>query len=164
MGKKTYRFCNLRKWKDFNKKQLTLHKIGVTSLLCAGPWAYLWLFMGCSVNSFLSMYKVYEGWGLQQRGPVDPPKENSCKFAPTAPIASKFRLGNTREFSFPFVIFLQEAFAPRVNQRLPMSANLFIWSHQENLGFNSTLHKWLKIAQITHARGGWQNTSRIDSP
>ena len=27
MGKKTYRFCNLRKWKDFNKKQLTLHKM-----------------------------------------------------------------------------------------------------------------------------------------
>ena len=32
MGKKTYRFCNLRKWKDFNKKQLTLLKMCVTSL------------------------------------------------------------------------------------------------------------------------------------
>ena len=30
-GKKTYRFCNLRKWKDFNKKQLTLPKMCVTS-------------------------------------------------------------------------------------------------------------------------------------
>ena len=132
MGKKTYRFCNLRKWKDFNKKQLTLHKMGVTFLLCAGPWAYLWLFMGCSVNSFLSMYKVYQGWGFQRSGPTDPPKENSCKFAPTAPIASKFRQSNTREFFFLFVIFLQDAFAPRANQRLPMSANLFIWSHQQN--------------------------------
>ena len=27
---KTYRFRNLRKWKDFNKKQLTLHKMCVT--------------------------------------------------------------------------------------------------------------------------------------
>ena len=41
MGKKTYRFCNLRKWKDFNKKQLTLLKMCVTSLLC-GPRADLW--------------------------------------------------------------------------------------------------------------------------
>ena len=165
-GKKTYRFCNLQKWKDFNKKQLTLHKMGVTSLLCAGPWAYfnLWLFMGCSVKSFLSMYKFYQVWGLQQSSPTDPPKENSCKFAPTAPIASKFLLGNTWEFFFPFVIFLQDAFAPRVNQRLPMSSNHFIWSHQQNLGLNSALPKWLKIAQITHAWGGWQNIARIDSP
>ena len=29
-GKKIYRFCNLRKWKDFNKKQLTLLKMCVT--------------------------------------------------------------------------------------------------------------------------------------
>ena len=36
--KKTYLFCNLRKWKDFNKKQLTLLKMSVTSLLC-GPRA-----------------------------------------------------------------------------------------------------------------------------
>ena len=44
-----------------------------------------------------SLYiKVYQGWALQQSGPTDPPKENGCKFAPTAPIAPKFRLGNTR--------------------------------------------------------------------
>ena len=29
-------------------------------------------------------------------GPTDPPKENGRKFASTAPVASKFRLGNTR--------------------------------------------------------------------
>ena len=42
--------------------------------------------MGCTVNGFLSIYKVYQGWGLQRRGPSDPPKENGCKLAPTAPI------------------------------------------------------------------------------
>ena len=31
LGGKTYRFLNLRKWKDFNKKQLTLHRMCVTS-------------------------------------------------------------------------------------------------------------------------------------
>ena len=93
--------------------------MGVTSLLCAGPWADLWLSVGWSVNGFLSICKVYQGWGLQQSGTTDPPKENSCKFAPTAPIASKFCLGNTQEFCFPFVIFLQDAFATRVNQRSP---------------------------------------------
>ena len=40
-GEKTYRFRNLEKWKDFNKKQLTLHKMCVTSLL-GGRWADLW--------------------------------------------------------------------------------------------------------------------------
>ena len=37
-------FCNLRKWKDFNKKQLTLDNICVTPLLC-GPWAAMGRFM-----------------------------------------------------------------------------------------------------------------------
>ena len=36
-------------------------------------------------NGFLSLYKVYQGWGLQRSGPKDPPKENGRKFAPTAP-------------------------------------------------------------------------------
>ena len=41
-----------------------------------------------------SLYiKVYQA--LQRSGPTDPPKENGCKLAPTVPIASKFRLGNT---------------------------------------------------------------------
>ena len=46
-GENTYRFCNIRKRKDFNlkKKQLTLHKLCVTSLLC-GPWADFWPFYG----------------------------------------------------------------------------------------------------------------------
>ena len=78
-GKITYHFCNLWKWKDFNKKQLTLHTMSVTSFLCAGLWAVLWPFIGCSVNSFLSIYKVYQGWGFQRSGPKDPSKENSCK-------------------------------------------------------------------------------------
>ena len=50
-------------------------------------------FMGFYVNGFLSI-KVYQGWALQRSGSTDPPKENGRKFAPTAPIASKFRLGN----------------------------------------------------------------------
>ena len=51
MRKKTYRFCNLRKWKDFNKKQLTLLKMSVTSLLC-GPRADLWPFYGFLCKRF----------------------------------------------------------------------------------------------------------------
>ena len=44
-------------------------------------------FMGCAVNGFLSPVSLI--WS-------DPPKENGRKFAPTAPVASKFRLGNTQ--------------------------------------------------------------------
>ena len=49
---KTYRFRNQRKWKYFNKKQLTLFKMCVTSLLC-GPRAVLWVFM----QTVFSLYK-----------------------------------------------------------------------------------------------------------
>ena len=52
-------------------------------------------FIGFYVNGFLSI-KVYQGWALQRSGATDPPKENGRKFAPTAPIASKVRLGKTR--------------------------------------------------------------------
>ena len=44
MGK-TYRFCNLRKWKYFDKKQLTLLKMCSTSPLCSSQ-ADLWPFYG----------------------------------------------------------------------------------------------------------------------
>ena len=37
---------------DFNKKQLTLHKMCVTSLL-GDPWEDFWP-LGCTVNGFLS--------------------------------------------------------------------------------------------------------------
>ena len=53
-------------------------------------------FMGFYINGFLSFFKVYQGWALQRSGSTDPPKEIGRKFAPTAPIASKFRLDNTR--------------------------------------------------------------------
>ena len=67
----------------------------VTSLLC-GLWPNLWPFRGMYCKLFLSLYKVYQGWGLQRSAPTDPPKAKGRKFAPKAPIASKFRLGNTR--------------------------------------------------------------------
>ena len=37
------------------------------------------------------------------------------------------------------MIFFQDAFALRANQRSPISANLPIWSHRQNLGLNSML-------------------------
>ena len=52
MGKKTYRFCNLRK-----KKQPTLLKMCVTSLLC-GPRADLWPFYGFLCKRFSLYMKV----------------------------------------------------------------------------------------------------------
>ena len=71
------------------KKQLTLHKMCVTSLLC-GQWADLWPFFGWYCKRFSLYIKAYQGWGLQRSGPTDPPKENGRKFARTAPVASKF--------------------------------------------------------------------------
>ena len=56
--KNTYRFRNLRKSKDFNKKQLTSHKMCVTSLPC-GLWADLWPFYWLYCKRFSLYIKVY---------------------------------------------------------------------------------------------------------
>ena len=69
----------------------------VTSLLC-GPRADLWSFYGFLCKPFSLDIKVYQGWAFQRSGSTDPPKENGRKFAPTAPIASKFHLSNTWQF------------------------------------------------------------------
>ena len=94
-GKKTYRFRNLRKWKDFNKRQLTLHKMCVnTSLLC-GPWTDLWPSYGLYSKRF-SLYWLGTP-GKRPNGSIrDSSTENGRKFAPMAPVASKSRLGNRR--------------------------------------------------------------------
>ena len=67
MGKKN-RFCNLRKWKDFNKKQLTLLKMCVTSLLC-GPRVDLWPFYGFLCKRFSLYINVYRGSVMLKRRP-----------------------------------------------------------------------------------------------
>jgi len=60
-GKKTCRFRNLRKRQDFNKKQLTLHKMCVTSLLGV-PWADLWPFYGLYSKRFSLYIKVLRNY------------------------------------------------------------------------------------------------------
>ena len=62
VGEKTYCFCNQRKWKDFNKKQFTLLKMCVTSLLC-GPRADLWTFCGFLCKRLSLYINVYPGGG-----------------------------------------------------------------------------------------------------
>ena len=60
------------------------------------PFYGLWTVFFVHIRPNYKDYKVYQGWGLQQSGPTDPPKENGRKFTPAAPVATKFRLGNTR--------------------------------------------------------------------
>ena len=59
--------CNVQKWKDFNKKQLTLLKMCVTSLLC-GPQADLWPFYGFLCRWF-SLYKGLPRLGTPGKRP-----------------------------------------------------------------------------------------------
>ena len=67
----------------------------VSRLSCVvhGPIYGRFMFFFCKRSSLY--IKVYQGWALQRTDQTDPPKENGRKFAPTTPIASKFRLGNT---------------------------------------------------------------------
>ena len=95
MGKKPTVSVTYESEKNSIKKQLTLLKMCLTSLLC-GPRAELWPFYGLLCKRFSLYIKVYQGWALQRSGSTDPLKENGRKFAPTAPISSKSRLGNTR--------------------------------------------------------------------
>ena len=65
------------------------------SCMC-GPRADLWPFYGFLCKRLFLYMKFFQGWALQRSSQTDPSKENGGKFASTAPIASKFRLGNTR--------------------------------------------------------------------
>ena len=59
MKKKTYRFRNLRKSKDFNKKQLTLHKMCVTIVF----FAYKSLYFECyATNVDIHRCLYFELW------------------------------------------------------------------------------------------------------
>ena len=60
-GKKTDRFCNLRKWKDFNEEQLGyLTFKNVCQCLLCGPRANQYgRFMDYNVNDFLSIHKEH---------------------------------------------------------------------------------------------------------
>ena len=132
----------------------------VASLLC-GPRADLRSFYGFLCKRFSLYIKVYQGWALQQSGSTDPPRESGRKLAPTAPIASKFRLGNTRQFFFPFAILLQDSFAPKANQRSQISATFPVWSHRLRLGLNSALP--LKDSDTAwdsnYSHSGWEAVS-----
>ena len=60
---KTYRFCNLRKRKDFNKKQLTLQKFVLRlSFVVHGP--IYGRVMGGTVNDLIQVYN----WELRHSG------------------------------------------------------------------------------------------------
>ena len=57
---KNYCFCNLRKWTDFNNKKNSSPYIKcVLQLSCVVHGPINGRFMGCTVNGFLSLYKVY---------------------------------------------------------------------------------------------------------
>ena len=77
------------------KNSLTCIKC-VLRLSCEVHGTDLWPFYRLYCKRFSLDVKVYQGWGLQRSGPTDPPKENGRKFAPSAPVSSKLRLGNTR--------------------------------------------------------------------
>ena len=56
MGKRTYRFCYLRKWKDFKKKNSLPYLKRVLRLSCEVHRPIYERFMGFYVNGFLSIY------------------------------------------------------------------------------------------------------------
>ena len=76
------------------KDSLPYIKCVLTSLLW-GPWADLWPSYGLYSKRF-ALYWLGTP-GKRPNGSIrDPSTENDRKFAPMAPVASKFRLGNRR--------------------------------------------------------------------
>ena len=164
MGKKPIVSLTYENERISMKKTSLLYLKGVLSLSCMVHGPIYGRFMGFYLNGSLSIKvypRVYQGWALRRSGSTDPQKENGRKFSPTAPNASKFRPGNTRYFSFPFVTLLQDAFAPRANQRSPISANLPDWSHRLSLGLNSSLplKDSDKAWDSNYSHSGWETVS-----
>ena len=56
-GKKNYRFCDLQKWKDFNKKNSLPYLKCVLRLSCVVHVPIYGRFMGFYVNGFLSIWR-----------------------------------------------------------------------------------------------------------
>ena len=75
MGKKTYRFCNLRNESISIKNSLPYLKC-VLRLSCVVHWPIYGRFIGFYVKRFSLYMKVYQGWALQRSGSTDPPKKN----------------------------------------------------------------------------------------
>ena len=162
MGKKPIASVTYENERISIKDSLPYIKCVLTSLLC-GPWADLWPSYGLYSKRF-SLYWLGTP-GKRPNGSIrDPSTENGRKFAPMAPVASKFRLGNRRQFCFPFVILLQDAFAglaPRANQRPSIAATFPVWSHRQKHGLNSSL--LLKGSDTAldsnYSHSGWDTVS-----
>ena len=95
MGKKPIASVTYENERISNKNSIPYIKC-VLHLSCVVYGPSYGRFMGCIIKCFLSLHKVYQVLGFYRTSPTDPPKENDRKFAPMAPIATKFRLGNTR--------------------------------------------------------------------
>ena len=94
MGKKPIASVTYENETISMKDSLPYIKCVLTSLLC-GPWADLWPSYGLYSKRF-SLYWLGTP-GKRPNGSIrDPSTENDRKFAPMAPVASKFRLGNRR--------------------------------------------------------------------
>ena len=94
MGEKTFCFCNQRKWKDFNKKQFTLLKMCVTSLLCS-PRADLSTFSGFLCKRLSLYINVYPGGGgVLPHITLAPRANQRSQISATSPVWShRLRLG-----------------------------------------------------------------------
>ena len=102
MGKKHYRFRNLRKWKDFNKKQLTLLKMCyVSPVWSTGRFmAVLWvLFLYREKTVYIKTHKTARKLAcsrLRDSGESEKSLTNKKTRGGTAPFPK------SRAFYFPF--------------------------------------------------------------
>ena len=125
-------------------------------------------FICFSSTSLLSLYILSQGWVLRRSSRSDPPKENGRKFAPEAPVASKFRVDHGRQLLFPSVVFVRVEFSQRPNKTSAISAKFPVLSRRQRLYSNSALPKRSKVSlatrpdtQITSTPGGRQSFAPV---
>jgi len=125
-------------------------------------------FICFSSTSLLSLYILSQGWVLRRSSRSDPPKENGRKFAPEAPVASKFRVDHGRQLLFPSVVFVRVEFSQRPNKTSAISEKFPVLSRRQRLYSNSALPKRSKVSlatrpdtQITSTPGGRQSFAPV---
>ena len=137
--------------------------MSVTSVLC-GSRADLWPIYGFLCKLFSLYINVYQGWALQRSGAADPLKENGHKFALTAPIASKFRLGDNDSSPFHslscFKMPLHRERIKARNSLQPFLSEAIDWTSAWTPRYRRKTTKRPET-QIIHTRGGKQSLAPV---
>ena len=102
-----------------------------------------------------------KGWVPERSSRTDPLKENRRKFFPISPIVFIFRLYPRRLVLLSIRDLRSSGIYKENELKVANLCKHSRLSHRQKFHLNSALPKQLKIAQVTHTRGGWNRAGSV---